>query len=99
MFVLHADIQHYEFMDGPVEDELRSWSKKHGPERLSGGGGDVSSSCSSLRLADFASVQSHAASVMPGSEPRLVDFASPVRHKRLRSFAHLGQEVTHVWWL
>ena len=68
----NAAIQHYEFMDGPVAPELKRWAKKHGKERLTGGG---AGSEDSLRLADFASVD---------TEPRLVDFASPVKSKRFR---------------
>ena len=52
-------VPHYEYLTGPVQDELRFWGSPHRASRGCGGGSlklaDFASSASSLRLSAFAS--------------------------------------------
>lgn len=52
-----SDVGHYEFLLGPVEEELRQWAKQHSGRagNVGCGGGRGSSSPKSVQLSDFAS--------------------------------------------
>ena len=71
-------------MDGPVADKIKRWSKKHGKERISGGGGSESPS---LKWGDFASESDNQSLHGDGMannidpEPCLADFATPSKSK------------------
>ena len=61
--------QHYEFLAGNVQDELKFWSTAHAGSRDAGGG-------KSLNLADFASRSSRGTKKAPSRSLGLADFAS-----------------------
>ena len=90
-------IGHYEFLDGPVEAELRHWSVQHAGAkgaRAAGRGGRSQPSPKSLRLSDFGTPNSKISAHSPTAKAkqpasiRLSEFSSkPSRSLRLSNFA------------
>ena len=67
-------IGHYEFLDGPVEAELRHWSVQHAGAkgaRAAGGGGRSQPSPKSLRLSDFGTPNSKISARSPTAKANL----------------------------